>query len=115
MGARWDCNCDTNGRGYSLERCEFSLWAPDRNHERVIQHGVNDAFTLYAMEQEGEFDYRTRDERIEDVIKILVAAGDYAADYEYQDQVLCANGIDDLSEEEAAYIAEEIEFRMRGF
>ena len=90
--------------------CPFEIWAPGHR-----SHAENVAFTLYAMEQEGEFDYRTRDERIEDVIKILVAAGDYAADYEYQDQVLRANGIDDLSEEEAAYMAEEIEFRMRGF
>ena len=98
---RWDCNCDTNRRGYSLERCEFSLWAPDRNHKPVIQHGVNDAFSLYAYDQE-------RNEELSAAINILAACPEQYQDEDFQNEVFLSCGIDSLTDTEYEFILDTV-------
>lgn len=105
--SRWDCNCDTNRRGYSLERCEFSLWAPDRNHERVIQHGVNDAFSLYAMDQE-------RNMELSMAINTLAAYPEQCWDEDFQNEVFIACGIDWLAESEYEFILNTVAEILEG-
>lgn len=78
---------------------------------------LNDtAFACFVMEQEGIFDCRSRQERLEAVIQELVAAGPLRAnDDDVQAEIFVRNHIDDLKQDEVDYIITEVNFRAGGF
>ena len=88
-----------------INNCPMELWGPDNR-----SHMNNTAFSLFAMESEG--DLPTRRGKIERVINELVASdnpGDFAVQCAIYDKV----GIDSdtFTEEEISYIEEEVSRR----
>ena len=76
----------------------------------------NDAFACYVMEQEGIFDCRSRQERLEAVIQELVTAGPVFANHDnVQAEIFARNHIDNLEQSEVDYIVTEVYFRTGGF
>lgn len=99
--------------------CELEVWAPwyrnddCRPNQRDFNIHENEAFTMYAMECEG--DMLTRQGKINKVIKLMVAAGpimcnDFATQCEIYNQV----GIDSdtFTDEEVEYIVGEVAKRL---
>ena len=85
-----------------INNCPFDVWAPDhRNHMN------NTAFSLYAMENEG--DLPTRRGKIERVIKELLAS-DNPGDFQVQCAIYDKVGIDSdtFADEEINYIETEV-------
>ena len=85
-----------------INNCPFDVWAPDhRNHMN------NTAFSLYAMENEG--DLPTRRGKIERVIKELLAS-DNPGDFQDQSNIYDKVGIDSdtFTDEEINYIETEV-------
>ena len=108
--------CDVHGKG---DICTMELWAPwYRNEDCTFHQGVaglyeNEAFTMFAMEFEG--DLPTRRGKINKVIKLMVAAGpvkcnDFATQCEIYDEV----GIDSdtFTDEEIEYFVGEVAKRL---
>lgn len=101
--------CNNSIPGDCWNRCGATLWAPS-----LRPHFVEDrAFSLYVMECEG--DIPTRQGKINQVIKLMVAAGplkcnDFAVQCEIYDTV----GIDSdtFTEEEVSYIEREVAKRL---
>ena len=78
---------------------------------------LNDtAFACFVMEQEGIFDCRSRQERLESIVQELVAAGPFRAnDDDVQAEIFARNHIDNLDQDEVDYIITEVSYRTRGF
>ena len=72
---------------------------------------ANDAFACFIMEQEGVFDCRSRQEKIEDVIQELAAATSPINDIDLLEQICDRNHLCDVSVSEIAYIVEETNHR----
>lgn len=72
---------------------------------------ANDAFACFIMEQEGVFDCRSRQEKIEDVIQELAAANLLNIDIHRLEQICECNHLYDASVSEIAYIVEETNHR----
>lgn len=91
--SHWDCNCNKQRNRYDYDHCQFSLWGPELNH----RHYLNDAFTLYAMDQE-------RNEELSMAINTLAAYPEQCWDEDFQNEVFIACGIDSLAESEYEFI-----------
>lgn len=76
---------------------------------------ANDAFACFVMEQEGVFDCRTRQEKIEDVIQEFAAATSPINDIDLLEQICDRNHLRDVSMSEAIYIIEEANHRKEFF
>ena len=72
---------------------------------------ADDAFACFIMEQEGVFDCRSRQEKIEDVIQELAAANLFNIDIHLLEQICNCNHLCDVSVSEIAYIVEETNHR----
>lgn len=85
-----------------INNCPFEVWAPDYR-----SHMNNTAFSLYAMESEG--DLPTRRGKIERVIKELLASDD-PSDFQVQCAIYDKVGIDSdtFTDEEINYIETEV-------
>ena len=91
-----------------INNCPFEVWAPDYR-----SHMNNTAFSLYAMESEG--DLPTRRGKIEKVIKELLASDD-PSDFQVQCAIYDKVGIDSdtFTDEEINYIETEVARRWNG-
>lgn len=91
-----------------INNCPFEVWAPDYR-----SHMNNTAFSLYAMESEG--DLPTRRGKIERVIKELLASDD-PSDFQVQCAIYDKVGIDSdtFTDEEINYIETEVARRWNG-
>jgi hypothetical protein len=76
---------------------------------------ADDAFACFIMEQEGIFDCRSRQEKIEDIIQELAAANPLDIDIHLLEQMCDCNHLYDASVSEIAYIVEETNRRKEFF
>lgn len=93
------------------DRCGATIWSPSVNG-----HFVEDrAFSLYAMECEG--DIPTRQGKINQVIKLMVAAGPMCNDFATQCDIYDEVGIDSdtFTDQEVQYIESEVAKRVYGY
>lgn len=98
--------------------CKYELWAP--SDHRYAEHCLlcdehfheNEAFTMYAMECEG--DMLTRQGKINKVIKLMVAAGPMCNDFATQCDIYDEVGIDSdtFTDQEVEYIESEVAKRL---
>jgi hypothetical protein len=90
--------------------CDYAIWAPANRGEVV-----NEAFSLYAMECEG--DTTTRRGKINKVIKLMVAAGPMRNDFATQCDIYDEVGIDSdtFTDQEVEYIESEVAKRVYGY
>ena len=106
---KYGIECNDSLWGCGEDRCGATIWAPN-----LESHFVEDrAFSLYAMECEG--DIPTRQGQLNQIIKLMVAAGpimcnDFATQCRIYDEV----GIDSdtLSDAECDYIVREVAKRL---
>ena len=68
------------------------------------------AFTCWVMEQEGVLDCRSRQEKIENFIQVLAAAGEMSNDPYFQRKALNDCALSDLTENEILYIEAELTY-----
>ena len=104
----WGCGIDPHCRA---DRCGATIWAPSTHG-----HFVEDrAFSLYAMECEG--DIPTRQGKINQVIKLMVAAGPMCNDFATQCDIYDEVGIDSdtFTDQEVEYIESEVAKRVYGY
>ncbi len=100
--------CNNSIWGDHGNRCGATLWAPS-----MEPHFVEDrAFSLYAMECEGETS--TRQGKINKVIKLMVAAGPMCNDFATQCDIYDEVGIDSdtFTDQEVQYIESEVAKRL---
>ena len=100
----WGCGVDKSG----IDRCGATIWALSTHG-----HFVEDrAFSLYAMECEG--DISTRQGKINQVIKLMVAAGPMCNDFATQCDIYDEVGIDSdtFTDQEVQYIESEVAKRI---
>lgn len=100
--------CNNSIWGDHGNRCGATLWAPSAK-----PHFVEDrAFSLYAMECEG--DIPTRQGKINKVIKLMVAAGPMCNDFATQCDIYDEVGIDSdtFTDQEVQYIESEVAKRL---
>lgn len=103
--------------------CKQELWAPWYREDDCAFHQKdgsmriheNEAFTMYAMECEG--DLPTRQGKINKVIKLMVAAGPMCNDFATQCDIYDEVGIDSdtFTDQEVQYIEREVAKRVRGY
>lgn len=113
----WECNDRIPGDGFfcrhdeeqfGADRCGATIFSPSLN-----PHFVEDrAFSLYAMEHEG--DIPTRQGKINKVIKLMVAAGPMCNDFATQCDIYDEVGIDSdtFTDQEVQYIESEVAKRL---
>ena len=92
-------------------KCGATIWGP-----RTESNFVEDrAFSLYAMECEGEIP--TRRGKLNQVAKMLVAAGPEANDFAKQCEIYDAvgNDSDTFTDDEIIYITREVERLCKHF
>lgn len=109
--------CDVHGVG---DICPLELWAPVYRSDDCAFHQndgsfrihENEAFTMYAMECEG--DMLTRRGKINKVIKLMVAAGPMCNDFATQCGIYDEVGIDSdtFTDQEVEYIESEVAKRL---
>ena len=85
--------------------------APNPNSSPV----EDSAFTMYALEQEGVFDTRSRQEKIETVIEIFINNPEHCNENWFQEEVLMNEGLIDLTDEEIEYIISEVNAGMEDY
>ncbi len=100
----------------SNKPCSLELWAPWYREDDCAfnqQDGsfnihTNEAFTMFAMEQEG--DLLTRQGKINRVIKLMVEAGHMCNDFATQCSIYDEVGInsDTFTDDEVEYIEREV-------
>ena len=103
--------CNNSIWGDTPSRCGAPVWAPSSE-----PHFVEDrAFSLYAMECEG--DLPTRQGKINQVIKLMAAAGPMCNDFATQCDIYDEVGIDSdtFTDQEVQYIEREVAKRVRGY
>lgn len=106
--AVYEAECNRRIWGDTLSECGATIWTPNLNPNFVEDR----AFSLYAMECEG--DLPTRKGKINQVIKMMVAAGSMCNDFETQCAIYDEVGIDSdtFTEEEVSYIEREVAKRL---
>lgn len=100
--------CNNSMWGCGGDRCGATIWAPSTHG-----HFVEDrAFSLYAMECEG--DIPTRQGKINQVIKLMVAAGPMCNNFATQCDIYDEVGIDSdtFTDQEVQYIESEVAKRL---
>lgn len=119
MKYRSECNDSMPGCGIDPhceeDRCGATIWAPwyRQESQRQREAFVEDrAFSLYAMECEG--DIPTRQGKINQVIKLMVAAGPMCNDFATQCDIYDEVGIDSdtFTDQEVQYIESEVAKRL---
>jgi hypothetical protein len=106
--AAYEAECNRRIWGDTLYECGATIWTPNLNPNFVEDR----AFSLYAMECEG--DLPTRRGKINQVIKMMAAAGPMCNDFETQCAIYDEVGIDSdtFTEEEVSYIEREVAKRL---
>lgn len=101
--------CNNSMWGDHGNRCGATLWAPDPPRGHFVE---DRAFSLYAMECEGEIP--TRQGKINQVIKLMVAAGPMCNDFATQCDIYDEVGIDSdtFTDQEVQYIESEVAKRI---
>ena len=100
--------CNDSMWGCHDNRCGATIWSPS-----LEPHFVEDrAFSLYAMECEG--DIPTRQGKINQVINLMVAAGPMCNDFATQCAIYDKVGIDSdtFTDAECEYIEREVARRV---
>lgn len=106
--SKYFSECNNSMWGDTHDRCGATLWSPS-----LEEHFVEDrAFSLYAMECEGEIP--TRLGQLNQVVKLMVDAGSIRDDFNVQCQIYDIVGIDSdtFSDEEIRYMESEIAKRL---
>lgn len=108
---------DCTGTEHQPQKCGMELWVPwyrDAEHHTLCDEHFheNEAFTMYAMECEG--DMLTRRGKINKVIKLMVAAGPMCNDFATQCGIYDEVGIDSdtFTDQEVEYIESEVAKRL---
>ena len=106
--SKYVSECNNSMWGDTPNRCGATLWSPT-----LKEHFVEDrAFSLYAMECEGEIP--TRLGKLNQVVKLMVDVGSVRDDFDVQCQIDDIVGIDSdtFSDEEIRYMESEIAKRL---
>lgn len=107
----YEAECNRRIWGDNSSRCGATIWTPNLNPNFVEDR----AFSLYAMECEGELP--TRRGKLNQVVKMLIAAGPEANDFAKQCEIYDAVGIDSdtFTDDEIIYITREVERLCKHF
>ena len=106
--SKYVSECNDSMWGDTHDECGATLWSPS-----LKRHFVEDrAFSLYAMECEGEIP--TRLGQLNQVVKLMVDVGSVRDDFDVQCQIYDIVGIDSdtFSDEEIRYMESEIAKRL---
>lgn len=98
------CNLELHAPWFRNDDCGFS--------QKDFNIHENEAFTMYAMECEG--DMNTRLGKINNIINLMVAAGPECNNFEVQCAIYDAVGFDSdtLTDQEVNYIEKEVARRL---